>query len=79
MIKWYHNALQGGIQTVFPAEDMDIYHEAEQLAKEAKSSRQFTDLNKFTLKCMICDKFLTGQVEAQKHAKETMHTNFGEV
>lgn len=71
--------MQGGIKTVFPAEDMDIYHEAEQLAHEAKSSRQFTDLNKFTLKCMICDKFLTGQVEAQKHAKETMHTSFGEV
>lgn len=71
--------MQGGIQTIFPAEDMDIYQDAEQLAKEAKSARQFTDLNKFTLKCMICDKFLTGQVEAQKHAKETMHTNFGEV
>lgn len=69
----------GGIQTIFPTEDMEIYREAEQLAHEAKSSRQFTDLNKFTLKCMICDKLLKGQVEAQKHAKETMHTNFGEV
>ncbi|CAH4035617.1 ubiquitin thioesterase OTU1 [Pieris brassicae] len=75
----YLEQSDGGIQTVFPAEDMDIYKEAEQLAKEAKSSRQFTDLNKFTLKCMICQKLLTGQVEAQKHAKETMHTNFGEV
>ncbi|KAL0832533.1 hypothetical protein ABMA28_000743 [Loxostege sticticalis] len=75
----YLEQSDGGIKTVFPAEDMDIYHEAEQLAHEAKSSRQFTDLNKFTLKCMICDKFLTGQVEAQKHAKETMHTSFGEV
>ncbi|XP_047528899.1 ubiquitin thioesterase OTU1 [Vanessa atalanta] len=75
----YLEQSDGGIQTVFPAEDMDIYKEAEQLALEAKSSRQFTDLNKFTLKCMICNKLLTGQVEAQKHAKETMHTNFGEV
>ncbi|KAJ2952187.1 hypothetical protein O0L34_g4467 [Tuta absoluta] len=75
----YLEQADGGIQTIFPMEDMDIYNEAEQLAKEAKSSRQFTDLNKFTLKCMICDKLLTGQVEAQKHAKETMHTNFGEV
>ncbi|XP_026737178.1 ubiquitin thioesterase OTU1 [Trichoplusia ni] len=75
----YLEQSDGGIQTIFPAEDLEIYHEAEQLAHEAKSSRQFTDLNKFTLKCMVCDKFLTGQVEAQKHAKETMHTNFGEV
>lgn len=75
----YLEQSDGGIQTIFPAEDEDIYREAEQLAHEAKSSRQFTDLNKFTLKCMICNKFLTGQVEAQKHAKETMHTNFGEV
>lgn len=69
----------GGIQTIFPIEDVDIFREAEQLAKEAKSSRQFTDLNNFTLRCMICGVFLTGQVEAQKHAKETQHTNFGEV
>ncbi|CAK1545984.1 unnamed protein product [Leptosia nina] len=75
----YLEQSDGGLQTVFPAEDMDIYKEAEQLAKEAKSSRQFTDLNKFTLKCMICDQLLTGQVEAQKHAKETLHTKFGEV
>ncbi|XP_075971327.1 yod1 deubiquitinase [Anticarsia gemmatalis] len=75
----YLEQSDGGIQTIFAAEDMEIYREAEQLAHEAKSSRQFTDLNKFTLKCMVCDKFLTGQVEAQKHAKETKHTNFGEV
>ncbi|KAJ0178998.1 hypothetical protein K1T71_005773 [Dendrolimus kikuchii] len=75
----YLEQSDGGIQTMFPAEDMEIYREAEQLAHEAKSSRQFTDLNKFTLKCMICNTFLTGQAEAQKHAKDTMHTNFGEV
>ncbi|XP_050664113.1 ubiquitin thioesterase OTU1 [Leptidea sinapis] len=75
----YLEQSDGGFQTVFPAEDMDIYNEAEQLAKEAKSSRQFTDLNKFTLRCTVCDTLLKGQVEAQKHAKETMHTSFGEV
>ncbi|KAG6445799.1 hypothetical protein O3G_MSEX004106 [Manduca sexta] len=75
----YLEQSDGGIQTIFPSEDMEVFLEAEQLAHEAKSSRQFTDLNKFTLKCMVCDKFLTGQVEAQKHAKETHHTSFGEV
>lgn len=58
---------------------MNMYQQAEQLAKEANASRQFTDVNKFTLRCMVCDSMLTGQVEAQQHAKSTGHANFGEV
>lgn len=69
----------GAPKTIFPIEAENVYQQAEQLAKEAKSSRQFTDVNKFTLKCMICDSMLTGQVEAQQHAKTTGHANFGEV
>lgn len=53
--------------------------QAQQIAMEAKSSRQFTDVNRFSLKCMQCDCLLVGQVEAQQHAKTTGHTNFGEV
>lgn len=56
-----------------------MYLQAEQLAKECKEARQFTDVNKFTLKCQDCDCMLKGQTEAQKHAKQTGHTNFGEV
>lgn len=54
---------------MFPIEDDSIYQQAEQLAREAKSSRQFTDVNRFTLKCIQCEVFLTGQAEAQMHAK----------
>lgn len=64
---------------MFPVEDESVLQQAEQLAQEAKSSRQYTDVNKFTLKCNQCNQFLTGQVEAQQHAKSTGHTNFGEV
>lgn len=64
---------------MFHINDEAVYGQAEQLAQEAKSSRQFTDVNKFTLKCIQCDVHLTGQVEAQQHAKNTGHTNFGEV
>lgn len=64
---------------MFPIEDESVYAQAEQLAKEAQSSRQFTDVDKFTLKCMQCDTLLNGQVQAQQHAKSTGHTNFGEV
>ena len=56
-----------------------MFLQAQQIADEAKSSRQFTDVNKFTLKCNDCDMFLKGQVEAQNHAKTTGHFNFGEV
>lgn len=64
---------------MFPIEDDKVYHHAEQLAIEAQSSRQFTDVDKFTLKCIQCDVNLTGQVQAQQHAKTTGHTNFGEI
>ncbi|XP_052893581.1 ubiquitin thioesterase OTU1 [Anopheles moucheti] len=66
-------------KTIFPIEDQSVYLQAEQLAKEAKSARQYTDVNKFTLKCIDCDCFLKGQVEAQQHAQKTGHINFGEV
>lgn len=71
---------QGGdIQTIFPTEDERILKEAVELAKEAKSSRQFTDVDKFTLKCLVCNIVMNGQVQAQQHAQSTGHAKFGEV
>lgn len=69
----------GTIQTMFPAEDEGMLEKARQLALEAQSSRQFTDVDRFTLKCLVCQTFMKGQTEAQVHAKETGHMNFGEV
>ena len=66
------------IQTVFPTSDPTILAQAMELASEAKASRQFTDVNKFSLRCLVCNKALTGQTEAQQHAKITGHINFGE-
>lgn len=72
--------LQGGkIQTIFPTTDERILREAEQLALEAKSSRQYTDVNKFTLKCLVCNIQMSGQVQAQQHAQTTGHMSFGEI
>lgn len=65
--------------TMFPVEEESVYQQAELLAKEAQSSRQFTDVEKFSLRCMQCDVMLVGQVQAQQHAKSTGHTNFGEI
>ncbi|KMQ84662.1 ubiquitin thioesterase otu1-like protein [Lasius niger] len=76
----YLEPLDGGsIQTIFPTEDERMLLEAAQLAREARSSRQFTDVQKFTLMCIDCKIRLNGQVAAQQHAKDTGHTNFGEV
>ncbi|KOC68424.1 Ubiquitin thioesterase OTU1 [Habropoda laboriosa] len=76
----YLESLDGGnIQTIFPTEDERMLFEAAELAREVKSSRQFTDIQKFTLMCNDCKVKLNGQVEAQQHAKETGHMNFGEV
>ncbi|XP_076231380.1 yod1 deubiquitinase [Calliopsis andreniformis] len=69
----------GSIQTIFPTEDERTLLKAVDLAWEAKSSRQFTDVQKFTLMCNDCKIKLNGQIAAQQHAKETGHMNFGEV
>lgn len=69
----------GTIQTIFSTLDDRILQEAEQIAVQAKSSRQYTDMNKFTIRCLVCDILLAGQAELLSHAKETGHSNFGEV
>ncbi|XP_012934049.1 ubiquitin thioesterase OTU1 [Heterocephalus glaber] len=65
--------------TIFSSNDDIVLVQALELADEARRKRQFTDVNRFTLRCMVCQKGLTGQAEAREHAKETGHTNFGEV
>lgn len=42
-------------------------------------ARQFTDLSKFKLRCLVCQRALGGQVDAMNHAKQTGHSNFGEI
>ncbi|KAA0707461.1 Ubiquitin thioesterase OTU1 [Triplophysa tibetana] len=66
-------------KTVFSGTDDIILAEALELADEARRKRQFTDVNRFALRCMVCQTGLVGQKEAREHAKDTGHTNFGEV
>ena len=76
----YLESLSGEPQkTLFSVEDEPyVYDLAQNLAKEAQSSRQYTDVDKFTLRCIQCDRKLKGQQQATEHAKETGHTDFGE-
>ena len=64
--------------TKFSTRDDSILGQALTLAGEAKASRQFTDVSGFSLRCLVCNKALVGQTEAQSHAKQTGHINFGE-
>jgi Predicted cysteine protease (OTU family) len=64
---------------MFLTSDEQVLQQAEELAQEAKLSKQYTDLGNFTIKCLVCGQLLTGQVQAQQHAKDTGHISFGEV
>uniref|UniRef100_A0A8C4NJ42 Ubiquitin thioesterase OTU n=1 Tax=Eptatretus burgeri TaxID=7764 RepID=A0A8C4NJ42_EPTBU len=66
-------------QTTFSTCDDMVLILAQELAQEAHQRRQYTDLGRFTLRCLACQRGLTGQREAQQHAQETGHVNFGEV
>ncbi|KAL1453142.1 hypothetical protein WDU94_007312 [Cyamophila willieti] len=77
-IFWEPSDMRGDIQTIFPTSNEDIYRDAERLAQELKQSKQYTDVQRFLLKCLDCNKTLTGQAEATQHAKSTGHTNFDE-
>lgn len=65
--------------TIFSTSDDVILAQALELADDARRKRQFTDVNRFALRCMVCQTGLVGQKEAREHARVTGHTNFGEV
>ena len=70
--------MSGNITTKFSIHNAVILAQALELASEAKSVRQFTDVEGFSLRCLACQVPLRGQREATNHARSTGHTNFGE-
>lgn len=78
-LKYEPNDHRKPVMTIFPTSEETILDLALQLAKEAKQSRQYTDVQTFTLRCTDCGTRLTGQTEAQSHAQKTGHVNFGEM
>jgi len=71
----------GSVITIFPTKSQDsseLLVMALEVAKEAKSKGQFTDIKNFKLKCLACSDCFTGSEEANLHASKTGHTNFGE-
>lgn len=63
------------IQTLFSADNMEVLTLAEELAREAKQSHLFTDMNTITMKCGVCNVELDAK-SAQEHAAKTGHVEF---
>eukprot|EP00913_Durusdinium_trenchii_P024872 g23346.t1 len=55
-----------------------IHYDVLAVAKEAQIARNFTDVGRFTLRCVSCQKGLVGQQDAVEHAKATGYINFTE-
>lgn len=67
------------MQTIFPVDDDRPLEMAMEIAREARSSKQYTDIANFTLRCSLCDLRLRGDKEAREHATATGHVEFGEI
>mmetsp|Transcript_33761 Transcript_33761/g.54067 ORF Transcript_33761/g.54067 Transcript_33761/m.54067 type:complete len:216 (-) Transcript_33761:35-682(-) len=67
-----------GEQKLFETSDVAMVEQAKEVAKEAQTARNFTDVANFTLRCLVCQKGLKGQGDAVEHAKASGHTNFAE-
>ncbi|TPX47125.1 hypothetical protein SeMB42_g02178 [Synchytrium endobioticum] len=62
---------------VVPGDD-SMLQGAVALAAIRRGKREFTDLERFTLKCRVCSMPLKGEKAAVKHAKDTSHAEFDE-
>lgn len=56
-----------------------MYQKCLQYAEEKHTQQQFVDLKGFSLKCLVCNVGLRGQIEAQAHAETTSHQNFAQI
>ncbi|ORY82130.1 hypothetical protein BCR37DRAFT_402793 [Protomyces lactucae-debilis] len=66
-------------QTQFSKAEQPVIEKAAQsLVDELRRRHYFTDTADFALRCNQCSKALKGEKEAQAHAKQTGHTQFGE-
>jgi ubiquitin thioesterase OTU1 len=63
---------------VFEAADEAAMAEGRALARRAQQAGKYTDTASFTIRCLVCQRGLTGEKEAVEHAKATGHTNFSE-
>ena len=68
-------------RTVWPTDDIDVITKAALLVGKLEAAHYYTDTEGLVLKCNVagCDWIGSGQVEAQKHAQVTGHTDLSEI
>lgn len=67
------------IQTKFDVTDEEVLVQALEIGEEAKASRQFTNIESGTMKCLVCSVLVHGQLGLKHHLMETGHVNFSEI
>lgn len=65
------------VQTLFSTDNLEVLQLAEELAREAKQSHQFTDMNTIKMKCVVCNAEFDARA-ASEHASKTGHVDFVE-
>lgn len=64
--------------TLFSPKNDAVLDKAKAICDEQHRKKAFVDTSNFTLRCLVCQKGLTGANQAQQHAQETGHSNFAE-
>ena len=62
----------------FDTSDLITLKRALKATQLLQSKRQYTNLNKFTIRCTTCKNGFIGAADAQQHAADTKHQNFEE-
>ena len=64
--------------TLFDPADAGVEAKARRLVGELHARHEYIDVNKFTLRCLVCQEGLAGQEAARAHASATGHQSFAE-
>eukprot|EP00937_MAST-01D_sp_MAST-1D-sp2_P003167 g3167.t1 len=64
---------------VLPRADIAALAMVQRIAAQLRAQRDFVNVHKFELQCMVCGAGIVGQADAARHAAETGHANYGEV
>ena len=63
---------------LFDSSDDTLLEAARQLCAELRKKHYYTDTQKFSIKCNLCDWKGSGEKGAVQHAEQTGHSDFGE-
>ena len=64
---------------VLPLDNTDAVQMTKGVADELRRMKDYVNLERFELQCLVCGAGLRGQDDAVKHATETGHQNFGQM